>query len=144
MERKNIFGSVGQSITGLFGRKSKAALKAPRLGSPARFPYGPFQFKFQIAKGISYEIHASSNLQAWEPISAEKSAGESVDYVDSDASKFSHRFYRVLTDTVCSDNVIGYASLNVPPGFSMIANPLHAPSNAVSAILPDLPSAHRR
>ena len=139
MARKNIFGSVGQSITGFFGRKSKAVAAAARLSSAARFPYGPFQFKFQIAKGVSYEILASSNLEVWQPISAEKATGESVDYVDSDASKFSHRFYRVLTDTVCSDNVIGYASLNVPPGFSMIANPLHAPSDAVSAILPDLP-----
>ena len=139
MDRKNIFGSVGQSISGFFGRKSKAALTAPRLGSPARFPYGPFQFKFQIAKGVNYEIHASSNLQAWEPISAEKSAGETVEYVDSDASKFSHRFYRVLAGTVFSDNVIGYASISVPPGYSLIANPLQAPSNAVSAILPDMP-----
>ncbi len=140
MDRKNIFGSVGQSISGLFGRKSRAAAMAvPRLGSAARFPYGPFQFKFQIAKGVPYEIQASSNLQAWDPISSAKSAGQLVDYVDSDASKFSHRFYRVLAETGCSDNVIGYASIIVPPGYSMIANPLHAPSNAVSAIFPDMP-----
>jgi len=139
MDRKNIFGSVGQSISGLFGRKSKAVVTAAHLGSAARFPYGPFQFKFQIAKGVSYEIQASSNLQAWEPISAEKSTCDSVDYVDSDASKFSHRFYRVLAGTVGSENVIGYASISVPPGYSLIANPLQAPSNAVSAILPDMP-----
>jgi hypothetical protein len=140
MERKNIFGSVGQSISGLFGRKSKAAVTAPpRLGSAARFPYGPFQFKFQVVKGAPCEIQASSNLEAWAPISATESTGEPVDYVDSEASKFSHRFYRVLAGTVLSENVIGYASINVPPGYSLIANPLHAPSNAVSAILPDMP-----
>ncbi len=139
MDRKNIFGSVGQSISGLFGRKSKAVVTAAHLGSAARFPYGPFQFKFQIAKGASYEIYASSNLQAWEPISAEKSTGEPVEYVDSQASKFNHRFYRVLAETGSSDNVIGYASISVPPGFSLIANPLQAPSNAVNAILPDMP-----
>jgi hypothetical protein len=139
MDRKNIFGSVGQSISGLFGRKSKAVTAAPRLGSAARFPYGPFQFKFQIAKGVPYEIHASSNLQAWDPISSANSTGEPVEYVDSDASKFNLRFYRVLAETVFSDNVLGYASINVPPGYSLIANPLQAPSNAVSAILPDMP-----
>ena len=139
MDRKNIFGSVGQSISGLFGRKSKAVVTAAHLGSAARFPYGPFQFKFQIAKGASYEIYASSNLQAWEPISAEKSTGEPVEYVDSQASKFNHRFYRMLAETVSSDNVIGYASISVPPGYSLIANPLQAPSNAVSAILADMP-----
>ena len=140
MDRKNIFSSVGQSISGLFGRKRKAAVTAAaRLGSAARFPYGPFQFKFQIAKGVSYEIQTSSNLEAWEPISSAKSADETVEYVDSDASKFSYRFYRVLAGTVFSDNVVGYASISVPPGYSLIANPLHAPSNAVSAILPDMP-----
>jgi hypothetical protein len=140
MERKNIFGSVGQSITGFFGRKSKAVAAAARLSSAARFPYGPFQFKFQITKGLSYEIQASSNLEVWQPISAEKATGDTVDYVDSDASKFSQRFYRVLAETVFSDNVIGYASVSVPPGYSLIANPLQAPSNAVSAILPDMPN----
>ena len=138
MDRKTILGSVGQSISGLFGRKSKAVVTAPPcLGSAARFPYGPFQFKFQIGKGLPYEIQASSNLQAWQPICSETSAGEPVEYVDSDASKFNLRFYRVLSGTVCS-NVIGYASISVPPGYSLIANPLHAPSNAVSAILPDM------
>ena len=140
MDRKNIFGSVGQSISGLFGRKNKASVNvAPRLGSAARFPYGPFQFKFELAKGIAYEIQASPNLHAWDPISSSTSAGEPIEYVDSDASKFNLRFYRVLAETVFSDNVIGYASINVPPGYSLIANPLQAPSNAVSAILPDMP-----
>ena len=140
MDRKNIFGSIGQSISGLFGRKGKATVTAPpHLGSAARFPYGPFQFGFQIPKGVPYEIQVSSNLRAWQPISSSTSAGEPVEYVDSDASKFNVRFYRVLAETVSSDNVIGYASINVPPGYSLIANPLHAPSNAVSAILPDMP-----
>jgi hypothetical protein len=139
MERKTILGSVGQSISGLFGRKSKAPATAPpRLASAARFPYGPFQFSFQIGKSSPYEIQASPNLQAWDTISSETSTGQPVEYVDSDASKFNLRFYRVLSDAV-SSNVIGYASINVPPGYSLIANPLHAPSNAVSAILPDMP-----
>lgn len=139
MDRKNLLGSVGQSLSGLFGRKSKAVVTAPpRLGSAARFPYGPFQFSFQIAKGLAYEIQASSNLQVWEPISSETASGEPVEYVDSDASKFSLRFYRVHVEAL-SSNVIGYASINVPPGYSLIANPLHAPSNALSAILPDMP-----
>ncbi len=138
MDRKTLLGSVGQSISSLFGKRTKVAVTAPRLGAAARFPYGPFQFAFQIAKGLSYDIQASSNLQMWEPISSESAATEAVEYVDSDASKFSLRFYRVLAETL-SSNVIGYASINVPPGYSLIANPLQAPSNALSAILPDMP-----
>jgi hypothetical protein len=132
MERKKFLG-------GLFGRKAKAVTAAPRLGSATRFPYGPFQFKFQLPKGVSYEVYASPNLLAWQPISEGKSTGEPLDYVDSDASKFNVRFYRVLAETLFSENVIGYASNSVPPGYSLIANPLQAPDNAVSALLPGMP-----
>ncbi|PYK59162.1 MAG: hypothetical protein DME21_13820 [Verrucomicrobia bacterium] len=140
MDPKNFLGSVGESITGLFGKKSKlAALAPPHLHSGVRFPYGPFQFKFQIPKGASYEIQVSSNLQNWQAVSAGKSGGEPVDYVDSEASKFSYRFYRLLAEAIFSDNVVGYVTINVPPGYSMIANPLQAPPNTVSSILPDAP-----
>ena len=140
MDPKNFLGSVGESIMGLFGKKSKlAALAPPHLHSGVRFPYGPFQFKFQIPKGASYEIQVSSNLQNWQAVSAGKSGGEPVDYVDSEASKFSYRFYRVLAEAIFSDNVVGYVTINVPPGYSMIANPLQAPPNTISSILPNAP-----
>jgi hypothetical protein len=140
MDRKNILGNVGGSIASFFGKKGRAAVsRPPHLISPARFPYGPFQFKFELPKGASYQVHASTNLAAWEPIQEEKTRGTAVDCVDSDASKFSYRFYRVMAEGVWSDNVVGYATINVPPGYSMIANPLQAPSNAVSALMPDMP-----
>jgi len=140
MDSKNILGSVGDSIASLFGKKSKPAILAPpHLTSAVRFPYGPFQFKFQLPKGAAFEIQASSNLQTWQPILPGKSGGEPVDYVDSEASKFGSRFYRVLTEAFPSDNVVGYVSFTLPPGYSLIANPLQAPSNAVSAILIGMP-----
>jgi len=40
---------------------------------------------------------------------------------------------------VLSANAVGYATINVPPGYSMIANPLQARPNTVSAILPGMP-----
>jgi len=139
MGAKHILNSVGESISGLFSKGRDHAATPPRLVSPVRFPYGPFQFKFQVAKGIEYDIQASTNLEAWQSISTGRSSGETVDYVDSDASKFSYRFYRVIAGKLRSPNSIGYASINAAPGYSMIANPLQAPSNAVSAILPNLP-----
>jgi hypothetical protein len=140
MAPKNILAQVGESITSFFQRKGRqATMTPPHLDSTVRFPYGPFQFKFQVNKGASYEIQASSNLQNWLTITASKSTGEPVDYVDSTAHKFNHRFYRVMAEAVLSDNVVGYVAVNVPPGYSMIANPLHAPSNAVSAILAGMP-----
>ncbi len=140
MDAKQILSSVGGSISGLFHRKARTeAVTAPRLTSPVRFPYGPFQFKFPLPKGTHYEVQVSSNLQAWQPVSEGKASGEMVDYVDSDASKFSYRFYRVQAEQVLSANALGYATINAPPGYSMIANPLQATPNTLSAILPNMP-----
>src|SRR2546425_2353487 len=111
MAHKNILGGVGHSIVSLFGKKSKSAVGArPHLTSAERFPYGAFRCKFRLPKGVEYEVHASPNLQTWEPILAGKSGGEPVDSVDSEASKFSYRFYRVSVEGIWSDNVVGYAT----------------------------------
>src|ERR1051325_10636181 len=139
-DRKSILGSVSESVASFFGKRTKTTMVTPpHLHSAVRFPYGPFQFKFLLPKGVAYEIQATINLEGWQPVLEGKSGDGPVDYVDSDASKFSYRFYRVLAERIQSDNVIGYATINVAPGYSMIANPLEAPSNTVSSILPGMP-----
>lgn len=112
---------------------------APVLSGAIRFPYGPFQFKVRLPKGASYSILASTDILTWHPIAEDASRAESIDYLDSAAHKFSHRFYRVLAHDVFSANVIGYASIMLPPGFSLIANPLDSPSNSVSALFTGWP-----
>jgi hypothetical protein len=129
---KRIGSSVGS-------RRSRDPVAPPVLGPAVRFPYGPFQFKIKAGKGVQFEVHATTDLKSWHPIAAETSGAEVFDYVDSDASKFSYRFYRLLAGEVYSANVIGYATITLPPGFSMIANPFDAPSNTVSELFKELP-----
>jgi len=88
-----------------------------------RFPYGPFRFKTKLTKGVEYAILASTDLRTWTGFSQGTSGEAPIEFIDSEAFKFSYRFYRVLAGEVTSANVIGYASCAVPPGFSMIANP---------------------
>jgi hypothetical protein len=111
----------------------------PVLGPAVRFPYGAFQFKARIAKGAAFEIQASNDLKNWRVIVEDSSPDETIEYVDSEAAKFSHRFYRVMVGPVSSANVLGYATTLLPPGFSMIANPFNAPSNAVCELFKELP-----
>ena len=140
MGSKSILGSVGGHIASLFNKKGKTAIVArAHLSSPIRFPGGPFQFKFHPPGSGAYEVYASGDLENWEPVLSGKSSGEPGDFVDSDASKFNCRFYRVLAETIWSSNLVGYVTVNVPPGYSMIANPLQAPSNSVGAILAGMP-----
>jgi len=65
--------------------------------------------------------------------------GPTIAYVDSEASKYNHRFYRVVANAVQSMNVIGYASTTVPPGFSMIANPFDGANNTVAELFKGWP-----
>lgn len=110
-------------IKKLSGGKQREHAAPPRLAEAVRVPYGPFRFKAQLAKGQPYEIQATTDLRTWNPIASGTASGETLEYIDSEAFKFSYRFYRLLAGAVPSSNVIGYASQTVAPGFAMIANP---------------------
>src|SRR5689334_13698649 len=136
------------SITTLFTRigdkngqssKKTAVIESPTLGSAKRFPYGPFQFKTRIPRGMEYEIQASTDLHNWITIATQVSTNETIEYVDGDAAKFSARFYRILVAGVVSTNAIGYAAITLPPGFSMIANPLRGEDNSIGHLFGSWP-----
>lgn len=109
-------------------------VEPPFLTDAIRFPYGPFRFKAKVPKNVRYSVLASTDLLTWQPIAEEAARGESIEYMDSGAHKLSHRFYRLLVNDVFSANIIGYAAITLPPGFSLIANPLESPSNSVSSL----------
>src|SRR6266700_1076954 len=131
---------VLQRVEGaLFSRHRHAESEPPVLKEATRFPYGPFRFKTALAKGIPYSILTSSDMVNWNPIAEGTAGNDGLEYVDSDASKFNHRFYRVVAGEVPSSNILGYASVTLPPGFSLIGNPLNAPSNTVGQLFKDWP-----
>src|SRR5260370_21551218 len=113
-------------------------LGPPVLGSAVRFPYGPFQFKFQVVKGMPYEIEATTNLKSWVSIFIGTAAGE-PEFLDSDASKVSYRFYRLNSNGLYSLKVIGYASITLAPGFSMVGNPLVGGNHGLQELFKEMP-----
>src|SRR5436309_8527236 len=119
MKLGSFIGKIRGSFSGEAGSRGEFA--PPTLGSGTRFPYGPFRFKTELPKGVPYEIQAASDLQRWFTIAEDEARGPGIEYVDSEASKYSHRFYRVVADEVPSANIIGYASVTLPPLFSMLA-----------------------
>src|SRR6266404_3049724 len=117
---------------------ASAPLAPPSLGSGVRFPYGPFQFKIQVAKGLYYEIETTTNLKNWQSI-FQGTAAEQTDFLDSDASKFSYRFYRLHAEGVYSLKVLGYASVTLAPGFTMVGNPLVGVNDSVAELFKEMP-----
>ncbi len=139
MNVNTIFPAVGGFVTSFIRKNKSNVILSPTLGSPVRFPHGPFQFQIRLPLGSAYQVFASTDLQNWMVLSEGTAASEMVDYVDSEASRFSFRFYRVTTQISASTNVLGYAAVPFPPGFSMIANPFSAASNTVGSLLAGLP-----
>lgn len=120
-------------------QKNGEAAPAPTLSEPVRFPYGAFKFKIGSTPGVEYEIQVSSDLKNWTTVDQESSKANAIDYLDSQASKFSYRFYRTMTGETRSLNVIGFVTVTLAPGFSMVANPFNAPSNTIPNLFKGLP-----
>src|SRR5436309_15376760 len=127
----SIAGVLQRVETGFFSRRRETQAAPPVLTDGTRFPYGPFRFKTALLKGTAYSVLASGDLVNWNSIGSGTATTEGLEYVDSDASKFSHRFYRVMAREVSSSNTLGFASVTLPPGFSLLGNPLNGPSNTV-------------
>ncbi|MGD0260987.1 MAG: hypothetical protein ABSD29_14325 [Verrucomicrobiota bacterium] len=123
----------------LFGGKKSQPSVAPALKDATRLPNGTFHFKAQLAKGTPFVVQASTDLENWSPVLNEISSGEVTSYADGHASRFNYRFYRLLAGQAQPSNVVGYVSITLPPGFSMIACPLDAPTNTVGKVFKDWP-----
>ena len=106
-------------------------MSPPVLADPVRFPYGPFKFKVQTAKKTLCRIDASTDFTHWIPLGPESSFSDNQEYVDSEAPKFGQRFYRVVWQGIASKTAVGFVSMTLPPGFSLIGNPFQRGNNAV-------------
>jgi hypothetical protein len=60
-------------------------------------------------------------------------------FTDTNAASYPYRYYRTLSQGLASTNVIGFVSVEVPPGYSLVANPLLAPTNTIEILFKDLP-----
>jgi hypothetical protein len=132
--------NVSDFVTGFFTKKGKPnGPLTPVLFAGKRVGYGPFQLQIRLAAGARYELLASTDLRNWVTLAESKAVAETTEFVDGEASKLSYRFYRVTSESVGSQNIMGYATIALPPGFSLIANPLKAADNSVAALLPNMP-----
>ena len=123
----------------LFAAKKSEPVVLPALTDATRLPNGSFHFKAQLTKGTPFVVQASTDQENWSPVLNGISTGEVTSYADGHASRFNYRFYRLLAGQGQPSNVLGYVSITLPPGFSMIACPLEAPTNTVGKVFKDWP-----
>jgi hypothetical protein len=129
-----------QRVTGRANPRTRARLvAAPTLGSAMRVRHGPFWFQAYLGVGTAYTVEACTDLEHWETVFEGIASAAEVEYVDRQAFKVSHRFYRMIAEGVRSSNEIGYATVTLPPGFAMIANPLEGAINTVGELFKGWP-----
>ena len=128
----------GSDTLSHFHRRREPA-HAPEFISGMRFPYGAFRFKAKIGKEVHFEIHSSTDLKNWRTVIDDTAHEDIVEYVDTEANKFSVRFYRMVSGSLHSVNIFGYATITLPPGFCTIANPFAGSAHTVGELFPEMP-----
>jgi hypothetical protein len=123
----------------IFAAKKSPSKVAPLLKDATRQLNGTFHFTAQLPKGTPFVVQASTDLENWSPVLNGIATGELTSYADGQAARYNYRFYRVLAGQARASNVLGYVSITLPPGFSMVANPLESPANTVGTMLKDWP-----
>lgn len=119
----SILGRLGAHSPLLKSESGGAAPGSLLLSEAVRFPYGPFRFKANLAKGARFAVEVCTDLRTWTLLTEGTVQGDSFEFLDTEAAKYSYRFYRLKCGESRSLNVLGYVSTTVPPGFAMIANP---------------------
>src|ERR1035437_2871962 len=119
--------------------KTSSLSAPPVLKDAVRQPNGTFQSKVQLANGTPFVVQSSIDAKNWSPLLNGIATGELTSYADGQASGFNYRFYRLLAGHAQASNVLGFVATTLPPGFSMIANPLESPTNTVAKVFKDWP-----
>ena len=103
---------------------------------------GHVEFQLTSPSTGSYVVEASTNLTTWAAIGETTTPLTSFEIADTPATNLTSRFYRLKTKTtgiIVSSNVAGYVRLKLPPGFSMLANPLVTSTNTLKGLIPNPP-----
>jgi hypothetical protein len=123
-----------QSITSIFSRKTKENAP-PQLSNPVRYPFGEFEFQLQALAGQTVELQITRDFRHWETLGKLAPAKDASVVSDRKAGNYPALFYRAVMGGTQS-NYVGFVSFEIPPGYSMVTNPLHAASNQISDLFP--------
>ena len=106
-----------------------------------------FQFQLRGLSGMTCQIEGSDNLFAWNPLPKPAQptlitlpAGGVATFMDTNASGYAHRFYRVRSGAILSYNSLGCMTVTVPAGSAMIANQVQTADNDVHALFAGVPN----
>lgn len=137
MEAPTRFQTAVQSVSRFFSKKNNRE-QPPRLLHPVRYPFGEFEFQLHAASGQVVELQTSRDFRNWEPLDTITLSKEVSVISDRKAGNFPSLFYRAVSGSFTS-NYLGFISYDLPPGYSMISNPLQTERPQISHLFPSMP-----
>lgn len=111
----------------------------PGITSSQRLPNGSFTWSAQGTVGRTNTVHVSSDLINWTLLTNIVNTSGTVTLVDPEAAIVGRRFYRVWAQSLFLSNVVGFAKVSVPSGYSILANQFIPATNKMSAVLNGVP-----
>lgn len=111
----------------------------PGISSAQRLANGGFQISANGAVGRTNAIHVSSDLVTWTLLTNVVNTSGTFSVVDPEAAIVGRRFYRVWAESLFLSNVVGFAKVTVPPGYSIVINQFIPATNTVPAVLKGVP-----
>ena len=66
------------------------------ITAPTRLPNGQFQFSFDTAMGVSYEVDYSTNLTDCYPLMTVGGNGAPLTLIDPNTAGSQQRYYRII------------------------------------------------
>jgi hypothetical protein len=137
MDTSSRLQTAVQSFTSIFSRKAQENI-APVLSNPVRYPFGEFEFQMRATPGESVELQTTRDFKHWENLDLLTPAKDLSVVSDRKAGNYPALFYRAVSGALRS-NYVGFLSLELPPGYSLICNPLQSQSRAVADLFPLVP-----
>lgn len=94
--------------------------------------------QIHASPGQEVEVFSTRDLKNWELLETVMAAKETTVYSDQKAGQAAALFYRAVSGAFTS-NILGFVTVEIPPGYSMVGNPLRNPASQVSALFPSMP-----
>lgn len=110
----------------------------PRLTSPVSYGLGEFELRIEAAPGQEVELQSTRDFKSWETAGTVTGRKEGATFSQKHAGNYHALFYRAVTGKHVS-NYLGYLTLELPAGHSLISNPLQSPSMEIAALFPLVP-----
>ncbi len=101
---------------------------------------GSFQLNVAGGKGRVNTVQVSSDLKTWTNLTNLFNTNGSLFVADAAAAGLSRRFYRVWAESYYLSNVVGFANVSVPSGYSIVANPFAPYTNTIATVFANVPA----